>query len=62
MKSPGEERCKSIFIHYPFSLPSGALKCVLSNSANRIYKNELGPKIERISEYVFLLPRYGFKA
>jgi hypothetical protein len=26
----GEERVKSIFIHFPFSQPSGALKCVLT--------------------------------
>jgi hypothetical protein len=45
MKGPEEERVKSIFIHFPFSLPLGALKCELSNNTNRIWKNELGPKI-----------------
>jgi hypothetical protein len=30
MKGPGEERVKSIFIHFPFSLLSGVLTCVLS--------------------------------
>jgi hypothetical protein len=45
IKGPGEERVKSIFIHFPFSLPSSALKLVLSNSINRIWKNELHPKI-----------------
>jgi hypothetical protein len=29
----------SIFIHFLFSRPSGALKFVLSNSTNRIWKN-----------------------
>jgi hypothetical protein len=43
MKGPGEELAKSIFTHFPFSLPSGAF--VLSNSANRFLKNELSPKI-----------------
>jgi hypothetical protein len=46
VKDPGEERFKSIFfINFPFSLPSGALKCVLCNSTNKILKNELGPKL-----------------
>jgi hypothetical protein len=45
MKGPGEERVKSIFIHFTFLLPSGALKCVLFNSINTIWKNELRPKI-----------------
>jgi hypothetical protein len=45
MKGPGEERVEYIFIHFPFSQPSDALKCILSNSINGIWKNELGPKI-----------------
>jgi hypothetical protein len=45
MKGPGEERVKYIFMHFLFFLPSGALNCVLSNSTNRISKNELGSKI-----------------
>jgi hypothetical protein len=45
MKGPGEERVKSIFIHFPFSLPSGALNCVISNSTNIILKKEEEPKI-----------------
>jgi hypothetical protein len=45
MEGPREERVKSIFINFPFSLSSVALKCVLSSITNRIWKNELGPKI-----------------
>jgi hypothetical protein len=45
LEGPGEERVKSNFINFPFSLPSGALKCVLSNNTNRIWKKELGQKI-----------------
>jgi hypothetical protein len=46
MKGLGEESVKSIlFSHFPFSLPSGPLERVLSNGTNRIWKNELGPKI-----------------
>jgi hypothetical protein len=45
MKGSGEERVKSIFIQFPFSLPSGALNYVLSKSTNSIWKKELGPKI-----------------
>jgi hypothetical protein len=45
MKGPEEERVKSIFINFLFSLPSGALKGVFSNITNRIWKNELGSKI-----------------
>jgi hypothetical protein len=45
VKGPGEERVKSIFIDFPFSLPSGALKCVLHKSTHKILKNELGPKL-----------------
>jgi hypothetical protein len=36
LKGPGEERVKSILIRFPFLLPSGALKCVLSNTTDRI--------------------------
>jgi hypothetical protein len=50
MKGPGEERVKSISTHFPFSLSSDALKSVVSNSKNRIWKNELGLEIKRISE------------
>jgi hypothetical protein len=42
MTDPGEEYVKSIFIHFVFSLQSGALKYVLSNSINRLGKNMLG--------------------
>jgi hypothetical protein len=44
VKGPGEERVKSVFTHFPFSLPPGALKCALSNNTNRIWKNEVVPK------------------
>jgi hypothetical protein len=44
-KDQGKERIHFIFIHFTFSLPCGALKCVLSNSTNRNVKNESGPKI-----------------
>jgi hypothetical protein len=44
MKYIGEVRVKSIFMHFPVSLSSGVLKCVLSNSTNRILKNELGQR------------------
>jgi hypothetical protein len=45
MMGPGKEAVKFIFIQFPFSLLSAALKCVLSNSTTGIRKNELGPKI-----------------
>jgi hypothetical protein len=44
-KGPGEELVESFFIHLPFSLSSGVLKCVLYKSTNIIWKNGLGPKI-----------------
>jgi hypothetical protein len=46
VKGPGDERVKSIFfINFPISLPSGALKTVLYNSTNKIWKNEFCPKL-----------------
>jgi hypothetical protein len=45
VKGPGEEHIKSMFIHFLSSLPFGSLKCVLSNSTNRIWENELCTKI-----------------
>jgi hypothetical protein len=45
MKISGEELVKAISIHVPFSLPSGALKYALSSRTNRIWENELNPKI-----------------
>jgi hypothetical protein len=40
---PGEGRVKSICICFPFL--AAILKRSLSNSTNKIWKNELGPKI-----------------
>jgi hypothetical protein len=44
MKYIGEVGVKSIFIHFLVSLSSDVLKCVFSNSTNRILKNELGQR------------------
>jgi hypothetical protein len=35
MKGPAEERVKYIFIHFPFFLPYGTLKCVLLTAATK---------------------------
>jgi hypothetical protein len=40
-----EECVKSTFLHFSFLLPCGALKCVLSNSINRLGENMLGTKM-----------------